>query len=944
TAEGLRAWTNSDNKDESRLLHGKALQDGLAWIKDKKIDRNSIDYQFLGKSQTYSKQLFLKEAEAIAQNNYTECHQIIKQFQPSLKRYGDAVDSIFQEVGRWTGYSPDLFKIVVQILCKNNSKILTTEISEEIRKKCDAQIIQNWATNSASKHLYDIWNQVLREPRKDQVLALYRSILRQEDVTIDDRPDLMVLLRLGLITVKSENKKSHLIVLSKVYQFCFNQDWIDQELTRVADELLIINRYEVQRELSTQPLITTYVVKDRFDPSDRIYLAKQFSPEHYIKNSNLIQEIEKKFLAIVQVLGKVGAVEQIPNVNAAFPDGGKFYIIQDYIAGETLESEIKVGQPRSEDETITLLISILDILVQSHKQGLKHLNLHPGNLLRESDTNKIFLIDFAIFQTIATQVIKIDPTGNQLQMGTEGYTAPEQRGGEPNFQSDIYAVGMIGIQALTGKDPAKLPKDPETNSRVWRYQSVDQNIDTIDEHLTKILNQMIHSDKEQRYQKATDALDTLQTLKRNRENNQKRLQEKKWQQRLKQVFSIAVVVSLSWTSMSSFRRYQEWRYKQNLDACNRPIQLDSSNETTNLLSTKLVNLAAETESACTRVLNSDRPINDTDEVPFYLNRGRSRLAIWKNEMEIGNMNAASQVLEDALEDFEVASVSDGQSSFFNGLAQSLTLLPLQGEGNDNLTQNRYEAILQPTFEQAIAHYLNPLAPALEKVEIPVLMKLAFFLAPQNDYASENLGQAHQLFDQMDKWAAKENSTQSENLSSEHLELIYNRAILATRAGDEREAIALFTQILEATDLQSTATTENANEPSNASSGTNSNQIDQELLNQTHQSLGFTYFKLGLQDSVNIDKALNEFDAMTSITPIVDRYQEATDAADCENKENNAERAACWARLISTLSKEDPNDTLPLYPVYDCRENPVLAIAEQALIDRGLEPASTKLCR
>ena len=79
------------------------------------------------------------------------------------------------------------------------------------------------------------------------------------------------------------------------------------------------------------------------------------------------------------------------------------------------------------------------------------------------------LTDFAVFQGIAATIIKTNLDGSPIQTGIPGYAAPEQVQGNLEFSSDIYAVGMMGIQALTGKHPTKLSEDAETGTKIWRY-------------------------------------------------------------------------------------------------------------------------------------------------------------------------------------------------------------------------------------------------------------------------------------------------------------------------------------------------------------------------------------------------------------------------------------------------------------------------------------------
>ncbi|MEH2402436.1 PsbP-related protein [Nostoc sp.] len=95
-----------------------------------------------------------------------------------------------------------------------------------------------------------------------------------------------------------------------------------------------------------------------------------------------------------------------------------------------------------------------------------------------------------------------------VAVGTPGYMPSEQISGNPDLRSDIYAVGIVAIQALTGIPPEQLPKDVN-NEIVWRNQA------QISQELTSILDRMVRYDFRQRYESAEQVLQALQQLSAN---------------------------------------------------------------------------------------------------------------------------------------------------------------------------------------------------------------------------------------------------------------------------------------------------------------------------------------------------------------------------------------------------------------------------------------------
>ncbi|MDE5099321.1 MAG: SUMF1/EgtB/PvdO family nonheme iron enzyme, partial [Trichodesmium sp. St16_bin4-tuft] len=88
-------------------------------------------------------------------------------------------------------------------------------------------------------------------------------------------------------------------------------------------------------------------------------------------------------------------------------------------------------------------------------------------------------------------------------VGTPGYIPSEQSNGKPKLSSDIYAVGMVGIKALTGKDPQSLPTDPKTGNIIWRNKAEVSN------DLANVLDKMVREYFSERYQNAMEAMEAL---------------------------------------------------------------------------------------------------------------------------------------------------------------------------------------------------------------------------------------------------------------------------------------------------------------------------------------------------------------------------------------------------------------------------------------------------
>ncbi|MBO1346144.1 MAG: hypothetical protein EBE86_001500 [Hormoscilla sp. GUM202] len=148
-------------------------------------------------------------------------------------------------------------------------------------------------------------------------------------------------------------------------------------------------------------------------------------------------------------------------------------------------------------------VDVLGILLFVHDRKVIHRDIKPSNLIRRESDGKIVLIDFGAVKHIATN---INRQNNFTLVGTPGYMPPEQNMGEPHFCSDIYALGMTAIAALTGVEPNHLGRNAQREV-VWRDRA------SVSSGLADILDKIMRYNFVERYQTAQEVLDNLQKLK-----------------------------------------------------------------------------------------------------------------------------------------------------------------------------------------------------------------------------------------------------------------------------------------------------------------------------------------------------------------------------------------------------------------------------------------------
>lgn len=276
------------------------------------------------------------------------------------------------------------------------------------------------------------------------------------------------------------------------------------------EQTLLGGRYQVLRRLGSGGFSRTFLVSDLHLPNHPRCVIKQLKVQD--KDVGTLDMARRLFDTEARVLYQLGNHPQIPLLMAHFEENREFYLAQEYIEGSRLSRQIEEGKPWSETRVILLLQEVLEILAFVHRQQVIHRDIKPSNLIRRHRDGKLVLIDFGAVKQVSTSPLVDAETGATnltVAIGTHGYMPNEQYAGKPRFSSDVYAVGMLGIRALTGIAPQKLEEDPVTSELDWR-----RHAPSVSASLAQVLDVMVRYDFRDRYPTAQEALDALQSLPR----------------------------------------------------------------------------------------------------------------------------------------------------------------------------------------------------------------------------------------------------------------------------------------------------------------------------------------------------------------------------------------------------------------------------------------------
>ena len=227
---------------------------------------------------------------------------------------------------------------------------------------------------------------------------------------------------------------------------------------------ILAGRYEVQEEIGRGGFSIVYRAVDRrmgFDrrpvPIKRIQLS-MLSPRQVI---DATETFNRKITALARFKG----MEGVPARYEHFVDAENWYLVMQYVKGQTLEEYLQKapGGYLEEEEALRLGIVLADILQSLYTMTPPVIlrDLKPANLILTPD-GKLFLIDFGIARFFTPGKAK-----DTTPLGSPGYAPPEQYGrAQTDQRADIYSLGATLQTMLTGRDPLELRSgEPSRNPR-----------------------------------------------------------------------------------------------------------------------------------------------------------------------------------------------------------------------------------------------------------------------------------------------------------------------------------------------------------------------------------------------------------------------------------------------------------------------------------------------
>jgi serine/threonine protein kinase, bacterial len=278
-----------------------------------------------------------------------------------------------------------------------------------------------------------------------------------------------------------------------------------QRCQSCGSQLLLRDRYQVIKPLGQGGFGATFLANDQGLPGEPSCVIKQLRPSG--SAPHVLQMARELFEREAKTLGRIGNHPQVPRLLDYFEDHEQFYLVQEYISGDTLQEEVKLNGILSETGVKQFLSEILPLLQYIHDQKVIHRDIKPANLIRRAQDSRMVLIDFGAVKNQISQGAG-SPSGQTAltayAIGTPGFAPPEQMAMRPVYASDIYALGVTCIYLLTSKTPKDLDYNPNTGEIMW------EQIVQVSDHLSNVLRKMLDVSVRNRYQSASEVLRALQ--------------------------------------------------------------------------------------------------------------------------------------------------------------------------------------------------------------------------------------------------------------------------------------------------------------------------------------------------------------------------------------------------------------------------------------------------
>ncbi|HEX8926407.1 MAG TPA: tetratricopeptide repeat protein, partial [Terriglobales bacterium] len=266
-----------------------------------------------------------------------------------------------------------------------------------------------------------------------------------------------------------------------------------------SEGTVVAERYEIIKLLGEGGMGSVYKAKDR--ATDRCVALKTIRPE-FAASEDMLARFKQELILARQVTHR--NVVRIYDIGES--DGVKF-ITMEFVEGEDLRTVLDNSGKLAASDAAGIIEQVCRALEAAHSEGVIHRDLKPQNIMREQ-TGRIVVMDFGL-----ARVSDSSMTQTGALVGTMEYMSPEQAlGNHVDTRSDIFAIGVIFYELLSGKSPYRC--ESAVASLVKRTQQravpVSEIENSVPRAISDIVSKCLERECSQRYQTVTEVLNDLE--------------------------------------------------------------------------------------------------------------------------------------------------------------------------------------------------------------------------------------------------------------------------------------------------------------------------------------------------------------------------------------------------------------------------------------------------
>lgn len=265
---------------------------------------------------------------------------------------------------------------------------------------------------------------------------------------------------------------------------------------------LLGNRYQIEEKVGEGGMASVY---RGIDNKLNRTVAVKILYEQFASDPEVLRRFQKEAQAAAKL-----SHPYIVNVYDEGEEEGINYIIMEYLNGPTLKEFILRDGPLPSGEAACIAFQIADALVHAHNQGIIHRDIKPHNILLNEE-GRVKVTDFGIARAFAEAEATITHGGSLL--GSVYYSSPEQaKGGSAGEKSDIYSLGIVLYEMLTGKVPfsGESPVSVALKHLQENMPPPSRHVPQVSSSLEMIVMRATHKELEFRYASAVEFRNDLE--------------------------------------------------------------------------------------------------------------------------------------------------------------------------------------------------------------------------------------------------------------------------------------------------------------------------------------------------------------------------------------------------------------------------------------------------